>query len=542
MNKKEVSDELINEIYNKYISGISMRKLERQYPFSFTYIQKLIKSRDHENNLLKNYPIKDGYDLVAICIKTNKIFYDYKNTSGAITNHIVSLYDIEIPSRYKRKSIEYDTGKFWYDQYFKFEYKQNPEIKKCVYCDWFTHDINNESGAYEKHIKGVHDMSLSEHLKKYPNDTKYFKKEIYDDLVKCEICGESFKYITNTHLKKHNVTQLEYKIKYGQDLISDGTKNKLTNNYHQFLKNAPYIKTSSIEKLIINEIPLNFTQSNRTILNGKEIDLLFNDIGIELNGCIYHTENFGKKDRNYHLNKSKTALDKNIKLYHIFEDEIHSKPDIVLNKLRHILKYKSNHNIIHARKTIISENITHEEKSKFLNNNHIQGNDKSKINVVARYGDDIIGIMTFDNKRYMNKSQNHSHKVYELSRFCVKNDVISNGLASKLLKYFILNYNPNTIISFADRRWTPDPNNNLYTKLKFDLVKTLPPNYWYYNPKIDRVKRFHKFGFGKNNLKKRFPEVYDHNKSEWEMMQELGYDRIWDCGKFKYELNLKGTD
>ena len=30
----------------------------------------------------------------------------------------------------------------------------------------------------------------------------------------------------------------------------------------------------------------------------------------------------------------------------------------------------------------------------------------------------------------------------------------------------------------------------------------------------------------------------DFNKSERELTSELGFDRIWDCGLFKYELNL----
>ena len=41
-----------------------------------------------------------------------------------------------------------------------------------------------------------------------------------------------------------------------------------------------------------------------------------------------------------------------------------------------------------------------------------------------------------------------------------------------------------------------------------------------------------------DSLKKKFPQIYDNNKTEWEMMQELGYDRIWDCGKFKYEMTF----
>lgn len=28
------------------------------------------------------------------------------------------------------------------------------------------------------------------------------------------------------------------------------------------------------------------------------------------------------------------------------------------------------------------------------------------------------------------------------------------------------------------------------------------------------------------------------DKTEWTLMQELGYNRIWDCGNLKFELLL----
>jgi hypothetical protein len=355
----------------------------------------------------------------------------------------------------------------------------------------------------------------------------------------CKICGENFKSITNTHLKeKHNMSQIDYKLKYGQTIISNKSKEKLFNNYNKFLKDTPNIKTSKLEETIINNIPINFKQSDRTILNGKEIDLLFNNTGIEIHGNLFHTEIFGKKPIQYHLNKSKLAKEKNINLYHIFEDEILFKTDIVINKLKHIFNIKENKQIIHARKCNITEISNHKHKSNFLEKNHIQGNDKASIVITATYENKIIAIMCFNNKRNMNKSNDHNQNTYELTRFATDNNSIITGIASRLLKYFIINYYPKKIISFADRRWTPNSENNLYTNLGFKLTKTLRPEYFYYNPKIDRHKRFHKFGFGKSSLKRKYPEIYDDNKTEWEMMQELGFDRIWDCGKYKYELDL----
>src|SRR5574343_1260693 len=134
--------------------------------------------------------------------------------------------------------------------------------------------------------------------------------------------------------------------------------------------------------------------------------------------------------------------------------------------------------------------------------------------------------MYFDNKRVMSKSSDHNESVYELTRFCVKLDKRFTGIANRLLKYFITNYKPSKIISFADIRWTPNSNENLYTKLGFKITKTLSPDYSYFKSSESRYGRLHKFGFGKTNLKRKFPEIYDDSKTEWEMMQELGYDRI----------------
>jgi hypothetical protein len=533
IKKIEIPINILNDIYLKYKTGTSLRKLAKQHSYSFGFIQKQMMSFDFEKKIEINYPNKNGYHIVCKCKKTNKFFYDYKNKSGCLTEHLKKTYnDIIIPSNYIRKSIEYKNGKFWYDEYFYFLKIKNKERKKCKYCDWTTHDIENKAGSYEKHLKSIHNIDLDVYLKEYPDEKKYIKKEIYDDMVECCICKKHYKMITNTHLlKKHGITQLEYKIKHENLLISSETKEKLKNNYTTTLKNF-----SSLEFFIKENINITFEQSNRKILNGLEIDLLYNNIGFEINGNLYHTEIFGGKNKKYHLNKTLLAKDKNINLYHIFEDEIHYKPTIIIDKISHILGI-NNKEILHARKCIIYELNNPTYKSNFLNENHLQGNDKSNISLVAELNGEIVAMMCFNNKRHMNKTKDHDHTIYELTRFAVKNKYKINGIGSRILKFFIKKYNPKKIISFADIRWTPEKNNNLYTKLGFKLVNILDPDYYYYNSKFDRYKRFHKFSFGKKNIKKRFPKIYDDKKTEWEMMKEVGFDRIWDCGKYRYEIN-----
>ena len=51
-----------------------MRKLEEQYPYSFTFIQKLVKSFEFEDNLNKNYPQK----MVIILLRFVKNKYYYR--------------------------------------------------------------------------------------------------------------------------------------------------------------------------------------------------------------------------------------------------------------------------------------------------------------------------------------------------------------------------------------------------------------------------------------------------------------------------------
>jgi hypothetical protein len=117
---------------------------------------------------------------------------------------------------------------------------------------------------------------------------------------------------------------------------------------------------------------------------------------------------------------------------------------------------------------------------------------------------------------------------YELVRFSTISNKVVVGIAGKFIKHFIKQNNPKKIISYADRRWTNE-NDNLYKSIGMILEKVTTPNYWY----VKKLKREYRFKYTKKKLVKM---GYDPLKTEWEIMQELGYDRIWDCGHLKYEI------
>lgn len=545
--------EINSYINTNYIDKINFKKGD---------LQKEINKRK-DLLLLKDFAIheikeENKTNFIAICKITGKIFKDYKNSSGALTNHLNEIFPGFIhPSNFIKREYKLKYGKYWHEQYFDLISieESKKEKLKCSYCDWNTNDLSNKSGCYTSHLKNEHQIyDIKNHLEKNPSESFLFKtlieKSIKKEIilsnnkksVECIICKEKFAKITEQHLRsKHGISLLEYKTNFSTNTMSEDYRDKMIKSYNENLKNFGHtftlksqteIKDFLLENKIIVEL------NNRKILNGIEIDIFSEDkkIGIEFNGNMFHSELFGKKDSKYHLNKTFLMNSKDYHLIHIFEDEWELKKDIVKNKLIHIL---GNNNLekIYARKCVIKK-INKEEKDVFLNKNHIQGTDNSSVFLGAFFNNNLISVMTFDNKRSMSKRKNDDNS-YELSRFATDINYRIIGIASKMLNYFIKKYNPKNIISFADRRWTLDKNNNLYTKLGFELKNILRPDYSYYNTKIDIYKRFHKFGFGKKSIKKKFPEIYSPEKTEWQMMQEAGYDRIWDCGKFCYELNLK---
>lgn len=536
--KFKVGKKRINDIFKKY--NTSKKKKGNQITIDIKKIKEDYKeARNNTNN-----------NFIAKCKKTNRIFNDYNNKSGSLTTYLRKIYpEINIPSNYDKKVFLKRNGFQWHEQYFDISKVNKKETRKCMYCNWETTDIENKTGCFENHLKDIHNKTLKEFIKQFPEEIKYhlnFKRigerekklENEENYIICKLCNKKFKTITNTHLKNHGIDVNKYKKLFPDSrLVSNEKYEQFKEQYRKANINMKPIWVSEPEKEIIEFIKnlnINYETRNRKLLSGGEIDIVIpsKKIGIEFNGNKWHTQSFGNKGMNYHLNKTKILNKQGWKLIHIFEDEWYLKQEIVKNRISYILGL-SNSFKIGARKCEIKE-ISKKEKSKFLKLYHIQGNDNSQIYIGAYYNEILVGVMTFKSSRNMTKS-NESFDC-ELSRYSTNYNYIISGLASKMLKFHINKYNPNIIISFADRRWTLDVNENLYTKLGFEFQGFVKPNYWYYNSKIDRYKRFHKFGFGKSSLKRK--GMYIDGMTEWECMQHHGYDRIWDCGLIKYKLNI----
>jgi hypothetical protein len=302
------------------------------------------------------------------------------------------------------------------------------------------------------------------------------------------------------------------------------------------------ITQSKGEKEVINFISENYSGEiilkNRSILDGQELDIYLPElkIAIEYNGLYWHNEKY--KGKNYHIEKTKLCEEKGIRLIHIFEDEWINKRDIVLLKIRHILGLNNNPKI-YARKCYVEE-IDNDYKREFLNNNHIQGNDHSSIKLGLWYpmddGDELVAVMTFSKLRKALGS-NGGELDYELSRFATEGDYRVIGAFGKLFKYFTNNYQFNRIVTYADRRWSMG---NVYIKHGFNLTHNSKPSYWYVD-RNDGTKRLHRYSFRKQELKKLFPEVFNEELTEFEIMDKTNFYRVWDCGNMVFEYKKTRT-
>jgi len=252
----------------------------------------------------------------------------------------------------------------------------------------------------------------------------------------------------------------------------------------------------------------------KKIIYPFEIDIFIEDINvaIEYNGGWYHSELNGK-ERDYHIGKTNLCLDKKIKLIHIWEHEYKNKKDIVLSKLNHICGKSTT---VYARKCKLSE-ISLDTANQFLNTTHIQGSSISKHRLGLFNNNELVAVMTFGKTRF---NKNYE---WELLRYSSKLNHNIVGGFSKLLSCFIKTFNPQSIITYSDKAWSTG---DVYKKNGFKFLNTIPPSYFYTKNYADFYNRIN---FQKKKLQTML-DTFDPKLTEWENMQNNGYDRIWNCG------------
>ncbi len=261
----------------------------------------------------------------------------------------------------------------------------------------------------------------------------------------------------------------------------------------------------------------------RSVISPYEIDIFLPEIGIafEFNGIYWHSNLY--LDRNYHQNKYKMCSDKGVSLVSVWEDDWNMKRDVVKSIIRN--KIGMTKDRIYARSCKIIQLSDNKRSKNFLIENHLQGDCKSNIKIGLEYEGELVSLMTFSKNRYgVGKL---SLGEYELSRYAVKKEVLVIGGASKILTFFLKNYEFTKLITFSD---CDISDGDLYQKLGFDLIGIVKPTYYY----IVDGKKDQRFKGRKANLVKK--GLLKDNETEFQCMDRMNINRVYNSGHKKWEI------
>jgi hypothetical protein len=232
------------------------------------------------------------------------------------------------------------------------------------------------------------------------------------------------------------------------------------------------------------------------------------NLAFEYNGLYWHTED--KRGKDYHLEKTLKCEKLGIRLVHIWEDDWLFKTDLMKRKIKALLG-KEEKKVFARKCSIIIP--TKEQKREFYEKNHIKGNGAGSIDYALAFENELVAMITFK----------VTEQGYDLNRYATSCSV--PGGFSRLLEHFKRNNDWKRIYTFADRSWSQG---NVYLKNGFRLIEEQAPTFYGFEyVRIGRLNYTHE------KLSKRFPSF---KGTQFQIMDQAGIRRIWDCGQLKFEM------
>ncbi|TDQ11975.1 hypothetical protein [Pedobacter metabolipauper] len=198
-----------------------------------------------------------------------------------------------------------------------------------------------------------------------------------------------------------------------------------------------------------------------------------------------------------------------IYLVHLWQDIWHTRKEQVLGRITSILGFNQR---IHGRKTQVIS-VDQQTADDFFNHNHLQASAKCRYKFALKYNDQIVAVAGFSNLRRM-KNTDPGYRSAELIRFASLTGYTVTGGFTKLLKHFIGLYQPNDIMSYADRDWSLG---QAYKESGFECSEITQPSVIYLD---------------KKELIRYFPHRLPDDRSEPDFI------KIFNTGNLKYILYL----
>lgn len=366
-------------------------------------------------------------------------------------------------------------------------------------------------------------------LERYGNEHYVNPKKISESLKKMTYSQrlERFKRMKNSKLKKYGTLSL-----VNMDKVKETCLEKYGVPYNCMTEqcvNSGSVISSFNKKFseVLNEFDIENEFEFKIENLSYDIKIKNSNILIEIDPTYTHNSTIGpqfskfKRDpvyQQYHSDKTKLALDNGYHCIHVFDWDDWNKIINLINP---------NKEVIYARKCKIKE-VSKEDTKNFENTYHLQNYCQGQeIRIGLYYNEELVELMTFGKPRYNKNYQ------YELLRLCSSDKQVTGG-SQKLFKYFIDNYNPESIISYCDNSKF---SGEVYKKLGFELKDFGKPTCIWFNGKnkiTDNLLRQR----GADQL---LGTNYGKGTSNKEIMIDHGFVEVYDCGQsvWVWKNNLK---
>ena len=427
------------------------RKIEFKSLVGNNYLENYTcRECKREENLINKYGVKNVFQLDSTKEKAKqtiqkKYHVEYITQNDDIKNKIKNTnknkygVDYFLSNKLIREKIKNTViSKYGVDNISKMD---DIKIKKENTC-LKNHGVKiiSQHNRFKDLIKDINIIKLSE---KYELNFLNINEDSF--FFKCDKCDKEYEIS-----KKVFYTRIEL-----QTILCTKCNpvNSFSNSGYE-IQLQFFIKENYNKEIVLN---------SRKIIYPYELDIYLPDLklAIEFNGLFWHNE-LGV-DNSYHLNKTEMCEELGIHLIHIYEDDWIYKQDIVKSQILNLLG-KTPNNIFDI-KFVIKEILDNDVIKDFLEINHIHGFIESQIKLGLYYNDELVSLMIFKKQK---------KNIYEMLRFCDK--LNTSVVGDKLFKYFVDNYNPVEIISYADRSWSQG---KLYKALGFIYVNKIKPKYYY---------------------------------------------------------------
>lgn len=352
--------------------------------------------------------------------------------------------------------------------------------------DGFMKKITSVNKLTSDEIKQRVEDNLNLKFVDFEGEYNHFAKSLIT--IQCKSCNATW---------NDTVSHLDYTRCFNCDPGGSKTQNDI----------LYWIKTITTDEILLN---------NRKIIYPSELDIYIpsKSFAIEFNGLYWH--NILRKSSIYHQQKSEKCFEKNINLFHVFEDEWRDKKDIVKSFISRKLDLIVTK--IDVKSCTIKE-LSKLERKIFFEENHFDGDTGAQLSYGLIYENKIVSAISL--KKPFNKKYND---YFEIVRICdLKNVIVNNGF-SKLIdkaKEICLSLNKSHLMMYTDFRFGSEK--DMWLSLGWNFDKTTSIKWWW----TDFKNRFNRF---------KFREDKERNMTESQVVEEAKVVKIYGCSNMLFTM------